>query len=501
MTLAGCLAAFLMGLALFWFLGSFSGSSRFAMVGALVVVCFGGLANGEGGILYSLGFPPGLLAPAFRRYVPAVPLPFFFIFCGLIWNVLSAEAGVRARLIYGALAWLCFGLMVFSYFYLWTAAIALLSCLAILWVIARPRGWGRDLITLFLLGNTCILWLIPYTILLGSRSDTVDSVLTLVRTHSPDFFRLPEFIGFGVLCILGLGLLTRWAKSRERSTIFIAAMALIPLILLNQQIITGRELQPFHYASFIGNYVVLAALVFASGPILSRAIGSRRIYRTYATSIATFFVISWGAAECHLAARIYDPMNIDRDRIFAVAEHLKKIRNSTDNPGTILAFSEWSGTDLSTTVPQPVLWAWHQIFFSVSWRESKKRYYQYLFYKGRNKRDLEEDLRENSVFSIAALFGLGRYSPHLASDYSPLRADEIEEEADRFDDYIKNFRPEDSPETILSYVIVPNKTDAPINFANIDKWYDRNSGEVYDGYTLYTVKFRGQEDIPLTGQK
>ncbi len=99
MTIAGAFAAFSTGLALFWLVGSVSRSTRIAMTGALVVVCFGAFTNAEGGILHALGLPTGLLFPAFRRYVPAIPLVFFFIFCGTLWHFLEARENIRKRVI------------------------------------------------------------------------------------------------------------------------------------------------------------------------------------------------------------------------------------------------------------------------------------------------------------------------------------------------------------------------------------------------------------------
>ncbi len=196
--------------------------------------------------------------------------------------------------------------------------------------------------------------------------------------------------------------------------------------------------------------------------------------------------------EVHYATRFYDSLNILRDRKLAVAWRLKEIGDSERRPyGTVLSYHEQVGDDLSGNIPQPVLWAWHQIVFgSVQWQESKERYYQYLYYKDCDRDMLAGYLREGEGFSVVALFGVGRLLPNLVSDFHQLTDLEIEEEADLYETYVQNFSPTESSDTILSFVIVPNKDKDSLKMANVDKWYDRDAGEEFDGYTLYRVRLR-----------
>jgi hypothetical protein len=46
--------------------------------------------------------------------------------------------------------------------------------------------------------------------------------------------------------------------------IFAASFALLPLVLFNQQIVTGRSMQPHHFESFVVNYTVLIGLVIVT---------------------------------------------------------------------------------------------------------------------------------------------------------------------------------------------------------------------------------------------
>jgi hypothetical protein len=139
--------AFLSTLALFWLIRLVTKDEGLAAAGALVVVCLGTFA-----VLYA---PLRALAgldttytfeyfPFLRRYVPALPFPLFFVFCALVWRaVTSAER--RAARTAGLLAGATFGLLVFSYFYLWTAAAAWAICFVLLSLAARREGYRKTL--------------------------------------------------------------------------------------------------------------------------------------------------------------------------------------------------------------------------------------------------------------------------------------------------------------------------------------------------------------------
>jgi len=259
MTIGGAMAAFLTALAIFWFLGSLLGDSLFAMAGSLAVLCGGALAAGEGAISEILfdGFSYPYF-PGFRRYIPALAFPAFFTLIGLIWKLLNdRDEGKpseqvtsklsRSHLLTLSFSVLAFGYTVFSYFYVWTTAAAWLGCLGILWLGIRPEGVWRDIRNLAILGAGCVLFLLPYAYLLSKRSMTMDEVQLLVRTHAPDFSRFPEYISVVVLLMLTVGLLLKKIEIREKSTIFVISLAVVPLIVFNQQLFTGQSLQPIHY--------------------------------------------------------------------------------------------------------------------------------------------------------------------------------------------------------------------------------------------------------------
>jgi hypothetical protein len=89
---------------------------------------------------------------------------------------------------------------------------------------------------------------------------------------------------------------------------------------------------------------------------------------------------------------------------------------------------------------------------------------------------------------MIALFGWGRHTNRLNSDFKPLTFGEIDAEAKNFDNYAANFDPHNSPETVVSYLIV--REDQSPDLTNFDRWYERDEGENYGPFTLYRTKLR-----------
>jgi len=491
MTLGGAFAGFFAALACFWLVGKLTDDSIFAMAGTLVVLAGGALMAGEGAIGeitgWSYAYP---YFPAFRRYIPAMPFAAFFSLMALVWLLINSE-NERKRIIYCVLASFCFAFTVFSYFYTWTTAAAWLGCVFVLWLIARPEDFWKDFKAFLALGAGCLLAMIPYALLLSKRSHTMDDVQLLVHTRMPDLARVPEYISFLVLIILAIGILLKKISIRERETLFAISFALVPIIVFNQQIITGRSLQPIHYQVFIGNYVAGLALVVAIGIILKKTDWFKTLMPKIVFSIIAVLAAVWGFVECHYTVRILDDANVERDKSMPVARRLTELAKSDQNPhkSVVMPFSMVQGDDMPTVAPQSVLWARHQhVFAGVTWQENKERYYQYMYFQNINEKNLAESIKRGDFVSMIALFGWGRHTDRLNSDYKPLSYGEIDEEANKMGAYLKNFNPRSSPETILSYVVVPK--DWEVNFTNIDKWYERGDAETHGDYLLYKLQLK-----------
>ncbi|MFV0387435.1 MAG: hypothetical protein ACK5NT_01670 [Pyrinomonadaceae bacterium] len=487
MILAGAFAAFFAAVVLYFLILAVTGKPYFSLAGALTVLCGGALAAGEGAIGEILGI--GFSYPYFpflRRYVPAVPFPVFFLFCVSIYFLIRAKSR-RTTILSGAIGFFAFTFLVFSYFYLWTTAIAFFACIFMASLLMASENRKIYVVRLVAFGFALAIPLIFYSLLLSNRVETMDSVQLLVRTHSPDFRRVPEYFSLvATLIIAGYTYLNRNCRSAQM--IFSIAFALTPFVLFNQQVLTGRSLQPIHYQVFIGNYVAALSLVLAFGFLISE------IRETAAIKLALILVAllatAWGFVECHYTVRVLDEANIIRDRNdMPVSVVLKRDLKNNLNPNkdTIMAVSAIVSDDLPTLSPQAVLWARHQhVFAGLSWQANKERYYRFLYFQNISAEVLKQRLANRDFVAIITLFGWGRNSTRLSVDAKPLTSMEIETEARNYAQFAQNFSAKEAYAPQLSHLVIPK--NSKFDYEKIDKWYRRSRGEIIGDSVVYNLE-------------
>ena len=492
MILSGALAAFLTALAVFWLFGLVTQDDRLAATGALMVLCLGTLACAQGAILGLLkidwAYP---YLPFLRRYLPALAFPVFFLFCALVWRSIKHESK-RAFYLYAAGAGLAFAVLVYSYFYLWTTAAARLACFALLLWLARPEGWKRDMKSLAVTGAVALLSLVPYAILLSRRAETMDAVQLLTHTRAPDLLRPPTLIGMFVLALLAYGVWRGRLAWRDRAVLLAASLALTPLAVFNQQVLTGRSLQPIHYEVFIVNYVVAFALVLAAA-LLWRAFDAKQKLSSRVLLFTAALTFCWGVVEADVTTHVVDDQNIIRDEALPAGRRLRELaqeaRQRGEREGVVFTPNLIQGDDLPTLAPQGVLWARHlHVFADTTWEENKERFYQHIYYQGLDAHWLERELKDNNYIIVIALFGWGRHHARLTANSTPLSAAEITSEVNRYADYTATFTRDRAANPRLSYLVTD--ADSTADLKNLDRWYDRDPGEHHGKFILYRVRLR-----------
>ena len=489
---ASALAAFFAALALFWLVKSLIGDAQFAAVAALFVLCCGVLAIGEGALVnLTKNYAAYPYFPFLRRYVPAVPFPIFFVFCAAVWQMLTNE---KRRILFGLLAAACFTALVFSYFYLWTTAAAWLVCLAFLWLVIRPESWRRDVKLIAALGVLMALALFPYAILLSNRATTMDNVQLLVLTRMPDLLRAPEIWSLITLTLLSFAVWRKRIDVRDKLTVFTASLVLVPFAVFNQQILTGRSLQPIHYQVFIVNYVALLAFALAVFLLWRGRTAKLGRAANLALPAIALFAAVWGVVEAHLTITAIQEANVMRDQTKPVGNRLSELAKTelfdeTGNRRVVLPLNFILGDELPTIAPQAVLWARHShVFAGTSLAEDKERFFQFLYYAGVDERHLASELRRGNIVYLIALFGWGRHTARLTSDYTPLTIAEVSAEAQKFAAYRANFNVANAQNPRISYIVVDS--DYVMDFTNIDRWHERDDGESVGDFIIYRVKTR-----------
>jgi hypothetical protein len=478
-------------LSIFWLLTSVMSDSRFAAIGVLIVLCFGALAGGQGLIVLGL--------PFLRRYEPSAPFPLFFVFCTLTWQALTT-AFRRTAAVKALLAGVALGLLVFSYFYLWTAAVAWFVCVGCLWLVMRPVDRRGSIRLILLVSAPVLLAMGFYAYLLSGLRSEFDNaqLVVLTLTHRPDLLRAPEIIGALILVALIAGVRRNRVSRKEPQVIFAASFALLPFLVFNQQVITGRSIQPYHYETLIANYVVLLGLVITLR-LLRPAIPRRTAL------LITSACLLLGIIDVILNLHLRYSGNVRLDEMVPVLLRLKEqathdgtsegLRDHGKAPALVFSPQYGISTLLPTWAPQGSLLAPASVAFqNLSEAERKERLYQHFYYCGRNMEYLRELLNDRTDdpflthFVKSTIFGPERDVPFLSQDFQPIRQDEIEHEVKAYESFERSFSRDQAIKLPLGYAVTPS--DGEFDFTHVDLWYERDAGARVGAYTLYRLKPR-----------
>jgi hypothetical protein len=327
-----------------------------------------------------------------------------------------------------------------------------------------------------------------------------DKAQLLVFTHSPDIFRRVEIIGVVALFLVVIVFWFRITDTSPRRLATIAALLLSPILVFNQQILTGRSLQPFHYEFYVINYVLLTGLVLFAAELWKKFFGSEGQVSKALLSAVVAGSVLWGSVEARQTTSFWDDANAQRDEAMAVNLRLRQLAGSDIDLAktlTTLNLESLQADSQPTVAPQAVLWARHQNTFAgiESWDENRMRYYQLLHFMGVGVSRLKRSLTGcEDIEACMALFGWDRFNPTLSANARPLTPGEIESEAKSFDEFSRNFGSENAYRPMLSYLIIYNEAENRLD--NIDRWYQRDGVEVLGKYTLYRLTPR----LPPVGE-
>lgn len=483
-------------LILFFLILSVTGDRRLAAAGVLFVLCLGTVPTLWGLLQILRGLPPDFSHLRFlRRFAPGAAFPFFLAFCALVWRALTTSNRTTAY-ISSVLAGGVFAVLVFSYFYFWTAALAWISCLGLLWVIGKPDGWQLGVKLLGLTAVLMIAALLPYAWLLSKRAPNQIAVTMLAQTHAPDLLRIPQLVS--VILFALLIVLSRYGlfDFRRQTSLFATSFVLLPFLLFNQQMVTGLSLQPTHYEVFVANYGVLLATVLIAGSLWGTLTGTRRRAFNFSLILVAVLSLVWGMFEVTRSTAKFTPAFITRDEATPAANRLGQLAKSSPNESTVILATDPVVADyLPTIAPQPLLWAPHMYGFAdVSPAADKRRLSALLYYTGVQFEQIDaqrfEALDADRKFYFLALLGAGRArtAKSLSNTWTPVTVSEYESAQLAYNNFVAEFNRETASQPLLSYLLVAQ--DKPVDLSNLDRWYERTEQERIGKYILFRVKLR-----------
>jgi hypothetical protein len=181
------------------------------------------------------------------------------------------------------------------------------------------------LIFLTISGAICLLTLVPFAVFLSNRDETMDRAQLLVITRQPDLLRGISVIAYLVLTTVSFALWRKYLSPEDRKAFFIAALALSPLLVFNQQILTARSLQPFHYEFYVINYLVLMAVVLICAAFFQKFLRQKNVFAQVLLVIIGTASIVWGGIEAHQTTVFWNSTNIKRDQAMPVNRRLREL--------------------------------------------------------------------------------------------------------------------------------------------------------------------------------
>jgi hypothetical protein len=497
-----CIAAFASSLAVFRLVQLMTGDERLAAAALLFILCLGtfSLVYGPVRLLFGLETTYNFShLPFLRRYQPAAPFALLFILCALVWRALTT-ADNRTALRSALLAGLVFAALVFSYFYLWTAAAAWLLCIGTLWLISRPDNFRQGLKSLAITGALALLALLPYFYMVSQRAATMDTMQLLALSHAPDFSRSSERLGVIIVLALAFAIWRRRVTLKNHLALFALSFALAPFFIFNQQLVTGRSLQPLHYEMYVTKYMTLISLLLTV-VLLRRGRRNEAAAQLPARALATVAIISfgWGIVETAIWTNRNLQATLGRDEARHVGARFAEISRAGSPGGkadtrSLILYTNIAYADSAPAyAPQPVLWSPHTPAFSgVTWAENKERIYQLLYFTGFDETQVNEQSLEKLAyqqqFLLRSLVGWGHSNAAWTINWRPIEPAEIQAELRSYADYRSRFTHAQAERLPLTYVVTT--IDEGTDFSNLDRWYERDTGERIGKFILYRVKLR-----------
>lgn len=489
------IAGMLGSASIYWLIVSATENPKIAAVGTLATFAFAGVFAGQG-IVGLLVDPETrfLGLPFLRRYEPAAPWPLFFVFCVLTWRVLTKPRSKQ----YAILAGIVFSILVFSYFYLWTAALAWFALVFLLWMIFRRDGIRSRLWSILPGVVPAGLAVALFGYLITHVPSSASDFQVFTYTRSPDLVRPIEIISF--ILISASLVFIDGTRLREPLALLALSLLALPFLLLNQQVVTGRSVQPFHYEVLVGNYAVIV------GAVLMFSLFKPALHRRV-TVLLTALCMVWAFIEVESQYRANVNASTRHDEAIPVLKELsslastdgtwQSLRNEGKATATVLIPSYSVCTLLPTWAPQPsLLTAGAVAYQTIDSTDRVDRLFLHMYLSGYSPESFRSLLNSNteplSRFIKTLLFGPQRVVKFLGS-HTPIRDDELDDAARAYREFLGSRLNDALARYPIAYVVARPDDD----LSKVNTWYSLDDGIVKDGYVLYKARRRpsGNEGI------
>jgi hypothetical protein len=277
-----------------------------------------------------------------------------------------------------------------------------------------------------------------------------------------------------------------YLKLSDAGSVFTISLALTPLVLLNQQVVTGLSLQPVHFEIFVANYLSLlsavslfACLVRSNKPLISPAATKKILIYAGALSLL------WGTVETVTAVNRSKFAAEVRDRSVGA---IKLAENDARGvSGAVVLTPDMVTADFVQSVSNlRPMWSPHTSSGGgVSLAENKRLFFLYLYLNGITDKELADALRAGVFEVTAAVFASDRALPELGSGTHSISAQDISREAGKFQSFTSNIDKEGVYNPQINFVVVPAASEP--DYSRLDRCYRRELIGEADGFRIYRL--------------
>jgi len=261
----------------------------------------------------------------FSRLISPIHLIFFFGFLLLFWFFLQ-----KKQWAYGIFSGILLGLSFYEYPYTWTFLFAFLGCLILIFLYKKEWTKIKDIILIIIIA---LLVAVPYFWNLWRAIHhplypELTSRFGLIKTHNPQ-------VGALVLILLAIFLLFFSRKQKDRYC-FCLGLVLTPLVVLNQQIITGMIMIPDHYHWYFHGPLMIIFIIIIFFELLERKINNLTLRRIIFSSLIILILFINFYNAWVIQTSFYErqePIAIENQRYGVIFEWL---RNNTQKDEVII---------------------------------------------------------------------------------------------------------------------------------------------------------------------
>lgn len=345
------IGVFVLALLIYFFVLQLSGDRLLSGLAPALVI--GGYALLDYNLLFSIN----LYGRAFSPYIPVLAT---FLYYNLLALCLKSSQWK-----YKILAGLSFGFLFYVYLYAWSFILALNGVLFALYFFKKDFVSVKKILIITIFG----LGIGSYNILKLSLFFFSENSRQLSYFVGTSHDHIPIFSVAGFVALALLAAFARKNKNDKNILLFLAFI-LSGWIVLNQQIITGIELQSDHWSS----YFFGPAIIIIASYIIWSFIRDVKYKKILAILIfaAVFFNVAIGQ---YRAARTLFDLKQDRQNYRPIIDYLSK----DPNPGVILAADNQQEYLFTIYTPHDLFWARAFLIVNVPMQRVRDALYVYLY--------------------------------------------------------------------------------------------------------------------------